>query len=152
MNVPEMALHARSRYVVGFMFSSDLQKIVLIEKQKPEWQKGFLNGVGGSIEFEENVYDAMVREFFEETGVSTRKIDWWNFCIVYDEKKDISLYLFRCHYHSDFHKVKSMEFEKIDIYDCSDLLTLKTVPNLKTFIPMAANKAFFNAHILAELR
>lgn len=37
-----------NRYVVGFCFNSDLSQIILIEKNKPEWQKGYLNGVGGS--------------------------------------------------------------------------------------------------------
>jgi 8-oxo-dGTP pyrophosphatase MutT (NUDIX family) len=56
-------------YTLGFLFSEDKQRIVLIEKQHPEWQKGLLNGVGGKLEPGETALDCMVREFFEETGV-----------------------------------------------------------------------------------
>lgn len=41
-------------YVLGFAFTpKDLkgnQKVVLIEKLKPEWQKGKFNGIGGKLE------------------------------------------------------------------------------------------------------
>jgi len=40
----------KKTYVAGFMFSPDLENVVLIEKQKPEWQKGKYNAVGGKIE------------------------------------------------------------------------------------------------------
>ncbi len=36
-------------YVVGFMFTEDEKQVVLIEKKRPEWQAGKLNGVGGKI-------------------------------------------------------------------------------------------------------
>lgn len=62
------------RYVVGFLFSEDRQKVLLIEKLKPDWQKGLLNGVGGKIEKFESSLDAMIREFNEEAGLN---IETW---------------------------------------------------------------------------
>lgn len=56
-------------YVLGFMFSLDGHQVVLIQKTKPAWQKGLLNGVGGKIEDNETPLEAMQREFLEETGV-----------------------------------------------------------------------------------
>lgn len=56
-------------YVVGFMFNPELTHVVLIRKEWPDWQKGKLNGVGGKIEEGELPYNAMVREFYEETGL-----------------------------------------------------------------------------------
>lgn len=38
------------RYVVGFLFDDSGQRVALMNKQRPEWQKGKLNGVGGKIE------------------------------------------------------------------------------------------------------
>lgn len=32
------------KYVVGFLFSPEMDKVVLIEKTHPDWQKGFFNG------------------------------------------------------------------------------------------------------------
>ncbi len=36
--------------VAGFLFDESRERVVLIKKQKPEWQSGRLNGVGGKIE------------------------------------------------------------------------------------------------------
>lgn len=63
----------KQNYVLGFLFKHDLSEVVLIKKNRPDWQKGFLNGVGGKINDGESSSAAMTREFFEETG-----------CILYD--------------------------------------------------------------------
>jgi 8-oxo-dGTP diphosphatase len=65
-----------TKYVVGFMFSPEKHIVVLIRKNRPEWQAGKLNGIGGKIEPNEAPIDAMVREFREETGVETTTEDW----------------------------------------------------------------------------
>lgn len=55
------------------MFSLDKTKVVLIQKNRPEWQKGKLNGVGGKKEKTDfNLFSTMIRKFKEETGVDTR--------------------------------------------------------------------------------
>lgn len=59
----------KTKYTVGFVFDFTTQNVLLLEKTKPEWQKGFLNGVGGKIENGETPINAMSREFAEETGV-----------------------------------------------------------------------------------
>lgn len=37
-------------YVLGFAFNRERTKIVLILKNRPDWQKGKYNGIGGKIE------------------------------------------------------------------------------------------------------
>lgn len=64
------------RYVLGFMFDDDLTHVIMIKKNRPKWQIGYLNGVGGKKEFDEDFIDAMIREFKEETGVLTTSKDW----------------------------------------------------------------------------
>lgn len=64
-------------YVVGFLFSDDMEKVLLIHKRHgPQCVVGLWNGVGGGIEIGESPYQAMVREFEEEAGVKTREHDW----------------------------------------------------------------------------
>lgn len=63
-------------YTVGFMFSEDLRTVLLISKERPAWQKGKLNGIGGKVNIGESPVQAMVREFKEETGLVTTKDDW----------------------------------------------------------------------------
>jgi len=36
--------------VAGFLLSEDRGQVALVEKIKPEWQRGLLNGMGGEIE------------------------------------------------------------------------------------------------------
>jgi len=60
-------------YVLGFAFDNE-RRVALIKKKRPEWQAGRWNGIGGSIELHETAYEAMIREFYEETGL--RLINW----------------------------------------------------------------------------
>lgn len=62
------------RYVLGFFLTPD--GVILIEKSKPEWQRGKWNGLGGSIEAGESAVNAMVREFGEESAIITRPTEW----------------------------------------------------------------------------
>ena len=39
-----------TEYVCGFAFDNTKQYVTLIEKKRPNWQAGYLNGVGGHIE------------------------------------------------------------------------------------------------------
>lgn len=63
-------------FVLGFAFNADHSKVVLIQKNRPEFQKGKCNGVGGKIEGGEFATSAMSREFEEETGVTVPKENW----------------------------------------------------------------------------
>lgn len=80
-------------YVVGFLFSNDHRWVTLIKKNRPEWQAGKYNGVGGKVEAGEAVQDAMVREFREETGVSTKWNDWKEFALLTGD--NATVYVFK---------------------------------------------------------
>lgn len=66
--------------VVGFLFDSNFENVLLIEKNRPLWQAGKLNGVGGKIEENETPLNAMRREFLEETGQEIS--DFINYCTI----------------------------------------------------------------------
>jgi len=58
------------RFVLGFLFTRELRQVALIRKQRPSWQRGLLNGIGGHIELSDNSpAEAMRREFRKETGL-----------------------------------------------------------------------------------
>jgi 8-oxo-dGTP diphosphatase len=138
----------QKRYVVGFMFDYNRDVVVLIKKNRPEWQAGLLNGVGGKIEPGEYAENAMAREFMEETGVQTKETDWDLFCIMQSENAKI--YCYRCYSGIHTFATKTITDEHIGIYDWrllnntpshymdSHSLRLKTVPNLMWLVPMAA--------------
>jgi len=64
------------RYTVGFIFDAEISQVVLIQKNRPDWQKGKLNGIGGRIEEVEESVAGMVREAQEETGLKTKPEQW----------------------------------------------------------------------------
>ena len=66
----------KTYYTLGFLFTHDLTEVVLTEKQRPLWQKGKLNGIGGHIEEGETPDQCIAREFGEEVDCNQPVI--WN--------------------------------------------------------------------------
>lgn len=79
------------RYVLGFAFNNS-GHVLLIRKQKPDWQRGKWNGVGGSVEFGESIFDAMAREFNEETGLEND--EWEEIALLTCKRKTWEMYVF----------------------------------------------------------
>lgn len=57
-------------YVLACVFNASLDKILLIQKNRPDYQAGLLNGIGGKIEPNERPIEAIKREVFEETNLN----------------------------------------------------------------------------------
>lgn len=81
-----------SVYVVGFAFSPNLQQVMLMEKKRPRWQAGYLNGPGGEVEVSESLVEAMTREFKEETGLLTHEDEWVRFASLEDRGNHVHFY------------------------------------------------------------
>jgi len=62
----------KARYVVGFAFDGLKDRVILIAKDHPDWQKGKWNGIGGHIEEGETPLQAMEREGREEAAIRCR--------------------------------------------------------------------------------
>lgn len=118
------------KYVVGFLFANDGKCVLLIEKNKPEWQKGKFNGVGGKIEEGETPLQAMVREFEEEAGVKLET--WEKYATISNETWE--LHVFRAFDDFAMRYAKSMTEEKLAIQWVDNLKN--TIENLKWLIPL----------------
>ena len=121
-----------NRYVIGFLFNGDSSKVCLIEKNRPKWQRGRLNGVGGHIENCETPLEAMEREFQEEAGVM---LEWRQFLFV--TGNNYELYCFTAKNHSV--RIKTMTDEKVSWHSVKNLPP-NILPNLAWIIPMANYK------------
>lgn len=65
-----------THFTLGFIFNSDLSQVLLIHKDRPVWQKGQLNGLGGKIEAGEDPVTCIVREVAEEACLTTQPDEW----------------------------------------------------------------------------
>ena len=125
-----------TEYVAGFLFdlvpdnSSILtSSVLLIRKEKPAWQKGLYNAIGGKIEEGETPLEAMRREFLEETDLS---IDCWEQTVTL-KFKDCVVYFFRAM--AEIGDFKSMTEEEVYEFYTNKLPT-NIIPNLNWLIPL----------------
>lgn len=119
-------------YVIGFLFDRSSKNVLLIKKNRPEWQNGKLNGVGGHIEKGEKPIEAMIREFKEETGLL---ITNWKF-IISTEGPEFKVYFYSSF--GNLEESKSITDEQLQIikveyiYFMSDIIY-----DLKWIIPLS---------------
>lgn len=107
--------------------------VVLIRKNRPEWQAGKLNGVGGHVEDTETYQDCMVREFKEEAGILVPKYNWTRFVIIRSPAWTVAF--FRATVES-FDGIETKTDETIVFADAFNLPS-DTVPNVQWLVPMA---------------
>lgn len=136
-----------TKYVAGFMFSPDETAVALIRKNKPAWQAGKLNGIGGKIEPGENPLEAMCREFKEETGVGCGS--WQQFAVLRGAPPDgapYCVYFFYC-------KANMLEWQALHTTTDEEVVRVPykglwygvCIPNITWLIPMAASMLYDQA-------
>lgn len=124
-------------YTIGAVFASDFSHVLLIEKQKPAWQKGHWNFPGGSVEPGESSSECVAREFREETSMNIPHMDWRFIGVI---KSDLG-------YQVDFWAVvekkeygepQTITDETIDWHQC-DNLPENCISNIYWLVPFAIN-------------
>lgn len=122
------------KMVVGFLFSPDKKEVVLILKNRPDWQKGLYNGIGGHIESDETAYEAMIREFDEEAGAHIQ--GWKHFATGHKDTHDAIVYFFKAFDHTYIH-VETRTDESISIITISEIKCFPTVYNIEWLLQLA---------------
>jgi 8-oxo-dGTP diphosphatase len=122
-------------YVAGFLISDDAKHVALIQKQRPDWQRGRLNGIGGHIESDETPAEAMNREFFEETGANVTT--WKPFCTLLGPT-------WRVEWFKDVgsRKLKNMTDEHVSWVAVNKVLSgrANVIPNVRWLLLLALDK------------
>lgn len=130
-------------YVLGFLFSEDEQRVALIRKNRPNWQAGKLNGIGGKVEpTDAGIHEAMTREFREETGLVVPTWDY--FAAMRGDGWRVHCY--RAFGPAD--DAKTVTDEEVAVCSStSGIWGMNGVPNLKWLIPLALSEVKTFAHV-----
>jgi 8-oxo-dGTP diphosphatase len=126
----------RTVYCVGFAFDEPGAHVLLVEKRRPRWQAGLLNGVGGHVEPGELPVEAMAREFEEETGVATTEGEWRHFATVVTDRSEVHMFSVRLPL-GRVAAARTVTDELIQAYGVREVPELDTLPNLAWLVPMA---------------
>lgn len=135
------------RYVAGFLICGE--RVLLIRKSRPEWQRGRLNGIGGHIETGESPAEAMRREFREEAGLdiddwehfATVRGDWWG-----------EVWFFRLEVPSEvFFSIKTglVDEGNLERRHLNEAQAYGALPNLSWLLPLAAYRHDSYAPVIA---
>lgn len=126
----------RKNYVIGLIFD-DKNRILLINKLRPDWQKGYYNGIGGKVEGNETFMKAMIRETKEEANLDIKK-NWKLY------HKDILVNIQINTYYTkisseEIEKFKSLTDEKVELFEI-DKLPTNTLPDIRHMIEKILKK------------
>lgn len=125
-------------YSLAFIFNKDHSKVLLMMKNRPEWQKGRVNGIGGKFEEGETGLQCVAREIEEETALVIPHKEW-----IYIGKMKFSYGLaevFTTTYESPESDARQTTDEAIGWFPV-DALPNNCIENLLVLIPFAKLKA-----------
>jgi 8-oxo-dGTP diphosphatase len=130
------------RYCCGFVTDECRIRVLLIQKNRPDWQAGKLNGIGGHVEEGETDREAMSREFQEEAGVCVDKHRWNDLAVarIFDPINRSPLQRISFFYFASnqvFQAARTRTDEEVGRYFLKDILIPilhKPVPNLPTLL------------------
>ncbi len=127
-------------YVCGFLFAhasgspQGAPDVLLIRKNRPRWQAGMLNGVGGHVEPGETPAEAMRREFLEEAGVGG--LEWSPVALLAGGGFEVHFYASWTD-RKTFDAATALTDEQLVRISTADLAGAAVLPNLRVLIPLA---------------
>lgn len=125
------------RYTLGFVFTPDFSQVLLVLKNRPAWQVGKLNGLGGKIEEGETALEGMVRELTEESGLEIAAQQWMEAGAM--EGNGWRVEVFAAVWEGELAAAKTLTDEPVAWYPTQPLPD-HVIDNLRWLIPLAANK------------
>ncbi len=126
-------------YVVTFLFNNELDKVWLIEKQKPEWQKGCLNGIGGKIEaYDGEPIVAAQREMMEEAGCNALNLQYLGY--MEGVNNDSSSFRVEIFTGKSVQILKTQEEEEIKLIPINEIKSHKHIENVPALIELCLYK------------
>ena len=119
-------------YVLTFCGTENC--FIALEKEKPEWQKGRINLVGGKVEPGESPKDAALREFQEETGIAPHRAEYYG--EIFHNNGMIHVYKI---WYAGNQQILPTDYEQPFWTNLQELLHFDNrplIPNLQVIIPL----------------
>jgi 8-oxo-dGTP pyrophosphatase MutT (NUDIX family) len=126
-----------TKYTIGIYFDNSLKRVVLMLKNRPNWQAGKFNFPGGHIETDEKGIDCVIREFKEECGIVTNIEDWRHIGLIRNQW-NYEVEIFTGVQNAKHGELKTMEDQPVTWIDI-DKLPKNVVSNLSWLVPFALN-------------
>lgn len=137
------------KYSLGFAFDAAGKRVVLIQKNRPAWQRGLLNGVGGHVEEGESFHACMAREFQEETGIETYESNWKMFARLFSPQFEMHVFSI---FTNEIAYLKALTDESVGWYLVEDLRKLPTISNVPWLVATALDQHFMDNGYQLEAR
>jgi 8-oxo-dGTP pyrophosphatase MutT (NUDIX family) len=136
---PRLPVVQLQEYNCGFMIDG-AGNMPLVRKQRPAWQYGLLNGIGGKQEDGETPEEGMAREWREETG--DEQSEWRKVCALVGNGARVHFFVAEVDVLPDFPPFNDSG-ELIEMHNVSYVPNMPDViPNLKWLIPAALEREF----------
>lgn len=107
------------KYVVAFVFNTDFTSVLLMHKNRPAWQDGLVNGLGGKVNDGEDTFATVSREVEEESGLQISKDSWVKVGKVHSGSFTMDVFGHR--YEGDMNDAVTKEDEPIEWFKVSEL-------------------------------
>ncbi|HEX7017953.1 MAG TPA: NUDIX domain-containing protein [Patescibacteria group bacterium] len=119
---------------LGFIFTPDFKQVLLIGKNRPQWQVGKINGVGGKCEANESFEECISREVKEEANVLIPPAKWREIATLHWQEWEAKV--LAAIWSGSVNEVKSLTDEKVAWFPVSQLPS-NVMANLKWLIPLS---------------
>ncbi|MEP7167134.1 MAG: NUDIX domain-containing protein [Candidatus Woesebacteria bacterium] len=121
------------RWTLGFVFTTDFSRVLLIHKEHPASQAGKWNGLGGKYEIGENAQECIAREVEEESQLRISALTWRDIGKVHGEEWEMDI--LTAVYLGDADTAQTMTDEKVAWFPIH-ALPEETKHNLQWMIPL----------------
>ena len=128
------------RWTLGFVFTPDFSRVLLIHKEHPAHQKGRWNGLGGKYESGEDAFACISREVKEESDLLISSDTWRLLGTVHGEEWEMQV--LTAIYAGDTVDAKTLTDERIEWFSLTKLPTERY--NLFWLIPLCIDALKYN--------
>ncbi len=126
-----------NKFVLAFIFDQTFEHVLLMHKNRPEWQKGKINGLGGKVEEGESALNCVHREVKEESGLQIEAGDWVKCGVMYSDS--FTMDVFGCAYKGNPSDAQTLEDEPIEWFSVNSL-PKNTINNLQWLMNITLDK------------